>query len=98
LLSYARNLTGKSAAKYVNDIVRICVDNVCFDKEHDDICYENYTFKLVKEMKTTGLIDFKSAMVYKHFDHSEYTTKNYDKGTDTDDEHEYDYTLEDQLF
>jgi hypothetical protein len=98
LLSYARTLTAKVAMKYIDDVVRICVDNVTFNEEHDDVIFSNGTFNLLKENKTTGLIDFKSAMVYKHFDNPKYTTKHYNTDDETDDELEYDEIDDDNLF
>jgi hypothetical protein len=92
LLSTARGLIAKSAVKYINSVIRICVDNVTFDKQHDDICYENGTLKLVPENKTTGMMEFRSVNEYKHFDNPKYTTKNYDKDCidESDDEIEFD--------
>jgi hypothetical protein len=98
LLSYARTLTAKVAMKYIDSVVRICVDNVTFNEEHDDVIFSSGTFNLVKEEKSTGNIHFKSAMVYKHFDNPKYTTKNYDKDDETDDELEYWDEIDDDIF
>ena len=39
-------LQPKSAKKYIDDVVRICVDNVTFNKVHDDVVFQKSTFKL----------------------------------------------------
>ena len=39
-------MTGKVAIKYIDDVVRICIDNVTFNKVHDDVVFERNTFKL----------------------------------------------------
>ena len=48
LLAKSRSLTGSICNKYINDVVRVCVDNITF-KKHDDIIYEKGTYKLIKE-------------------------------------------------
>ncbi len=79
LLSKSRDLIGKVARKYVDSVVRIHTDNVTFNTEHDDACFEQDTFKLIKELKTSGKIHFVRTDCYKHFDNDKYTTKNYSK-------------------
>ena len=86
LLDKARYLTAKVALKYIDDVVRICVDNVTFDKEHDDVMYHTNTFKLVKEKKTTGLIAFRRYDCYRNFTNEKYTTKHYYKNILDDEE------------
>lgn len=78
LLSQSRSLIGKVARKYIDDVIRIHTDNVTFDTEHDDVCFEKDTFKLIKEEKTTGKIHFVRTDCYKHFTNDKYTTKNYE--------------------
>jgi hypothetical protein len=41
--------------KYIDDVV----DNVTFDKEHDDVVFQTKELKLTKEDKTTGLIEWR---------------------------------------
>jgi hypothetical protein len=77
LLDKSRYLTAKVALKYINDVVRICVDNVTFDTQHDDVEYHTNTFKLVKEDKTTGLIQFRRYDCYRNFTNENFTTKHY---------------------
>jgi hypothetical protein len=79
LLSKSRDLVGKVARKYIDDVKRIHTDNVTFNQLHDDICFEQDTFKLIKEDKTSGKIHFVRADCYKNFTNEKYTTKNYEK-------------------
>ena len=76
LLSKARCVIGKIANQYIDDVIRIYVDNVTFTKEHDDII-NSTSYKLTKEDKTTGLIEFRRAGCYKHYDNDKFTTKNW---------------------
>ena len=64
LLAKSREIIGKVAIKYIDDVVRICVDNVTFNKVHDDVVFQANTFKLTKENKTTGLIEWKYVTCY----------------------------------
>lgn len=78
LLSKSRELTGKIAREYIDDVVRIHTDNVTFNKEHDDVMTKTEQgFKLTKEKKTTGKIHFVRANCYKNYTNEKYTTKNY---------------------
>jgi hypothetical protein len=79
LLDKARYLTAKVALKYIDHVVRICVDNVTFDTQHDDTMFHTNTFKLVKEDKTTGLIQFRRYDCYRNFTHENFTTRHYNK-------------------
>jgi hypothetical protein len=82
LISKSRELTGKIAIKYIDDVVRIHTDNITFNKEHDDVigCTSKF-MTLTKEDKTTGLITFRGVACYRNHDNENYTTKNY-KGYD----------------
>jgi hypothetical protein len=51
LLAQSRIMTGKIAIKYIDDVERICIDNVTFNKVHDDVVFQASTFKLTKEAK-----------------------------------------------
>jgi hypothetical protein len=90
LLAQSRIMTAKVAVKYIDDVVRICIDNVTFNKEHDDVIFESKTFKLCKEEKSTGLIQFRRYDCYRNFTHEKHTTKhfytNYDSDDDDDDD------------
>jgi len=77
LLSKSREMIGKVALKYIDDVVRIHTDNVTFNKQHDDVIFEAGTYKLSKEDKTTGLIQFRRDDCYKHFDNDKFTTKGF---------------------
>lgn len=79
ILSKSRDLIGKVARKYIDDVIRIHTDNVTFNTEHDDVCFEQDTFKLIKEEKTSGKIHFVRTDCYKNFTDDKYTTKNYEK-------------------
>ena len=57
-------MTGKIAIKYIDDVVRILIDNVTFNKVHDDVVFQANTFKLTKEAKTTGIIEWKYGTCY----------------------------------
>jgi hypothetical protein len=74
LLARSREMTAKVAIKHIDDVVRICVDNVTFDKQHDDVCFEIKTFKLTKEDKTTGKMQFRRHDCYRNFANEKYTT------------------------
>ena len=67
LLAKSRSLTGSICNKYINDVVRVCVDNITFKKEHDDVIYEKGTYKLIKEDKLCGKVQFRNARCYKNF-------------------------------
>lgn len=88
LLAQSRSLIGKVARKHIDHVVRIHTDNVTFNTEHDDVCFEKDTFKLIKEEKTTGKIHFVRTDCYKHYTNDKYTTKNYAKyeNNEIDDE------------
>ena len=90
LLSKSREMIGKVANKYIDSVVRIHTDCVCFNERRDDVIFQLKTFKLTKENKTTGLIDFKRVDCYKNYT-TGYETKNYKKTEnneydDSDDE------------
>jgi hypothetical protein len=40
----SRYLTAKVAMKYIDDVMRICVDNVTFNKERDDVMFHTKEF------------------------------------------------------
>jgi len=87
LLSKSREMTGKVAVKYIDDVVRICTDNITFNKVHDDVVFQANTFKLTKEGKTTGKIKWKYTTCYKNYT-TNYETKNYNNDSnDSDDEY-----------
>jgi hypothetical protein len=77
LLAKSRDLTGKVAVKYIDHCVRIHTDNVTFNQEHDNVIFHQKTFKLTKEHKTSGLIQFRRVDCYKNYDNDKYTTKNF---------------------
>jgi hypothetical protein len=77
LLSKSREMIGKVAIKYIDDVVRIHTDNVTFNRQHDDVVFQSKTFKLTKEEKTTGLIEFRRVDCYKNYTNEKYTTKNF---------------------
>jgi hypothetical protein len=54
LISNGRYMISQIALMYINDVIRICVDNVVFDQEHDDSIKKFKTYKLLKEEKTCG--------------------------------------------
>jgi hypothetical protein len=64
LTSNGRYMISQIALMYINDVIRICVDNVVFDQEHDDLTKKFKTYKLLKEEKTCGKIIWKN--VYKN--------------------------------
>jgi hypothetical protein len=66
LLAKSRDMIGKVAIKYIDDVVRICVDNVTFNQQHDDVMFNSKTFKLTMENKTTGLISWRNELCYKN--------------------------------
>jgi hypothetical protein len=84
LLAKSREMTDRVAIKYIDDVVRICVDNVTFNKVHDDVVFQANTFKLTKENKTTGLKEWKYATNYKNYT-SNYETTHFDKSKSDDD-------------
>ena len=84
LLAKSREMIGKVAIKYIDDVVRICVDNVTFNKVHDDVVFQANTFKLTKENKTTGFIEWKYTTCYKNYT-TNYETKHFDKSESDDD-------------
>ena len=61
--------------------------NVTFNKVHDDVIFQASTFKLTKENKTTGLIEWKYTTCYSNHT-TNYKTKHFDKSKsdDSDDE------------
>lgn len=78
LISKSRELTGKIAMTYIDDVVRIHTDNITFNKEHDDVMDGTSKFMtLTKEDKTTGLITFKGVACYRNHTNEKYTTRNY---------------------
>jgi hypothetical protein len=79
LLSKSREMIGKVAIKYIDSVIRIHTDNVTFNEEHDDVVFQSKTFKLTKEEKTTGLIEFRYVDCYKNYTNEKYTTKGFDK-------------------
>jgi hypothetical protein len=84
LLAQSRIMTAKVAIKYIDDVVRICTDNITFNKVHDDVVFQASTFKLTKEAKTTGEIEWKYTTCY--YNHSTgYKTKHFDKNDSDDD-------------
>ena len=52
------------ALMYINHVIRICVDNVTFDQEHDDVMKKFKNYKLLKEDKTSGKLIWNN--VYKN--------------------------------
>ena len=85
LISKSREMTGKVAIKYIDDVVRICTDNITFNKVHDDVVFQASTFKLTKEAKTTGEIEWKYTTCY--YNHSTgYKTKHFGKSNDDSDD------------
>jgi hypothetical protein len=70
-------MIGKVAIKYIDDVVRIHTDNVTFNRQHDDVVFQSKTFKLTKEEKTTGLIEFRRVDCYKNYTNEKYKTKNF---------------------
>jgi len=79
-------MTSKPAIKYIDDVVRICIDNVTFNQSHDDVIFQKNTFKLTMEAKTTGIIEFKYGTCY-YNETTGYKTKRFDKKYDElDDE------------
>ena len=85
LLAKSRDLIGKVAIKYIDDVVRICTDNVAFNKQHDDVIFTKNTLKLTSEEKTTGLIKFKYVNCYKNYT-TGFETKHFNKGENDFDE------------
>ena len=77
LLSKSRELTGKVGRKYIDDIVRIHTDCICFNQNHDDVSFEADTLKLSLETKTTGHIIFKGVNQYHNLT-TGHKTENYD--------------------
>jgi hypothetical protein len=72
LLAKSRSNTGRVGLQYIDDVVRICVDNVTFKKKHDDVMLEfennmKKKLKLLKEDKTSGIIKWRNARCYKNF-------------------------------
>jgi hypothetical protein len=78
-------MTGKVAIKYIDDVVRICTDNVTFSQSHDDVVFQKNTFKLTKENKTTGIIEWKYTTCY-YNETTGYKTKHFDKSNDDSDD------------
>jgi hypothetical protein len=70
-------MIGKVAIKYIDDVIRICCDNVTFNNHHDDVIFQSKTFKLTKELKTCGLIEFRRVDCYRNYTNEKYTTKNF---------------------
>ena len=64
LISNGRYLIAQIALMHINHAIRICVDNVVFDREHDDVMKKFKNYKLLKEDKTSGNIRWKN--VYKN--------------------------------
>jgi hypothetical protein len=79
VLAKSREMVGKVANKYIDDVIRIHTDNVTFKAKHDDVICQSKTFKLTKEEKTTGLIEFRRVDCYKNYTNEKYTTKNFSK-------------------
>jgi hypothetical protein len=77
LLAKSRDMIGKVAIKYIDSVIRLHTDNVTFNKQHDDVVFESKTFKLTKENKTTGLIEWRRCDCYKNYTDEKYTTKNF---------------------
>src|ERR1700722_5756341 len=77
LLAKSRELTGKVAIKYIDDVIRIHTDNITFNKEHDNVIFHQKTFKLTKELKTTGEIEWRNCACYKNYTNEKYTTKTF---------------------
>ena len=78
-------MTAKVAIKYIDDVVRICIDNVTFSQSHDDVVFQANTFKLAKETKTTGEIEFRYTTCY-YNETTGYKTKHFDKSNDLSDD------------
>jgi hypothetical protein len=85
LLAKSREMTGKVAIKYIDDVVRICTDNVTFSQSHDDVVFQKNTFKLTKEAKSIGIIEWKYTTCY-YNETTGYKTKHFNKSNDSDDE------------
>ena len=76
LLDRSRYITAKIAMLYIDDVVRIHTDNVTFNKEHDDVMVKYSSFPtLIKEAKTSGLIEWYNINCYKNFDTGKITGK-----------------------
>jgi hypothetical protein len=85
LLAKAREITGRVGLQYIDDVVRICIDNVTFNKQHDDVMYNKRKIKLIKETKTSGIIKWRNARCYKNFT-TGYQSKHFkDEIADEDD-------------
>jgi hypothetical protein len=76
LLSKSRELTAKVARKHIDDLVRIHTDGICFNQNHDDVCFIADTFKLSKEGKTTGHMIFRGVNQYYNLTNN-YKTENF---------------------
>lgn len=88
LLAKSRVMIGYKAIQYIDDVIRIHTDNVTFNKEHDDILYATKTFKLTKEAKTTGLIEWRRCDCYKNYTNTKYMTKNFKDDVLDDEEND----------
>jgi hypothetical protein len=64
LISNGRYMISQIALIHIDHVIRICVDNVVFDREHDDVMKKFKNYKLLKEEKTSGNIIWKN--VYKN--------------------------------
>jgi len=64
LISNGRYMISQIALMHINHVIRICVDNVVFDQEHDDVMKKFKNYKLLKGEKTCGNIKWKN--VYKN--------------------------------
>ena len=64
LISNGRYMISQIALMYINHVIRICVDNVVFDEEHDDVMKKFKNYKLLKENKTSGKLIWNN--VYKN--------------------------------
>ena len=84
LLAQSRITTAKVAIKYIDDVIRICIDNVTFSQSHDDVVFQKH-FKLSKELKTTGIIEFKYGTCY-YNETTGYKTRHFDKSNDDSDD------------
>ena len=60
LISNGRYMIAQIALMHINHVIRICVDNVTFDQEHDDVTKKFKNYKLLKEDKTSGKLIWKN--------------------------------------
>lgn len=89
LLDRSRYITAKIAMLYIDDVVRIQTDNITFNKEHDDIMTKYLSFPtLIKEDKTSGLIEWYHVNCYKNLTSGKMTGKRKCNDDDDDDDNE----------